>query len=49
MKFQVIHGYNSEVTVKLHWETKAKLKRVAFWSAYGAGMTSVLVYVYKNR
>ena len=49
MKFVVIQGYNNEVDVKLHWETKSKIKKIAARGLYiGVVVASVVIIRTKN-
>lgn len=32
MKFVVTNHYNNEVEVKLHWESKQKIKKIVGWT-----------------
>jgi hypothetical protein len=48
MKFVVRKDYGDEVDVKLHWESKAKIKKVLLWAGTVAATVGGVLYFYKN-
>lgn len=49
MKFVVNHPYHNEVEVKLHWETKSKIKKVLVYGVIIAATSAVVLKVFENR
>jgi len=49
MKFIVTKPYGNEVEVKLHWETKDKLKRAALWTTSVVALAGAFVYIYNDK
>lgn len=45
MKFVVTQGYLNEVDVRLHWESKKKIKKIASWTAIAVGAVVVGVSI----
>lgn len=51
MKFTVEKDfpYHNVYNVRLHWETKEKIKKVLYWSTVAAGAVGTLVVIDSSR
>jgi hypothetical protein len=49
MQFIVTQKYNNEYDVKLGYESKEKIKKFFFWTAYAAGIGIAAFYAKKNQ
>jgi hypothetical protein len=45
MKFVVTKPYGNEVDVKLHWESKDKLKRALYWTGGILGTAAFVLHL----